>query len=143
MWTIVMPALMAWRRSPSLVPDPPCKVMGTRASSLIALMRSISRRFCPSPRTMLARSPCMLPTAGASTSTPVVSTNSLASEGVLSAPMPFGAGQDLRAAPDVADFPLDHDRGIDGPDRLHSASGLLHVLLEGQRGAVEDDLVEG
>ena len=42
---------------------------------------SISNRLRASPRTMLFSMPCILPTAGASTSTPVNSTNCLASSG--------------------------------------------------------------
>jgi hypothetical protein len=84
MCTTVIPAAMALSRSPSSVPDAPCKVMKTRVCSLIVRIRSMSNRFFVSPATMLLSIPCILPTAGASVSILVSSTNCLASPGVVS-----------------------------------------------------------
>ena len=57
---------------------------------LSSAMSPRSSRFFASPLTMLSSIPCMLPTAGASTSTLVASTNCLASSGVDSALIPSG-----------------------------------------------------
>src|SRR5262249_30834968 len=45
----------------------------------------------------------------------------------------------LRTSPDIADLSLDKDGRIDGFERLDRLLGLAHVLLERQRGSVEDD----
>ena len=75
-------------------------------------------------------------------STPVAATNLRASSGVV---RPFGFGGrlvDFRAGADVADFSFDEDGGVDGLERGDALFGLADVLVDGQRGEVEDDGVE-
>src|SRR5262245_13095323 len=45
----------------------------------------------------------------------------------------------LRTGPDIANLSLDKDGRIDGFKGLDRLFGLPHVLLERQRGSVEDD----
>ena len=76
---MVMPASIARRKSSSSVPAPPCKVRGMPVAALICAIRSMSKCLLASPRTIVARSPCIFSTAGARTSTPAASANSRAS----------------------------------------------------------------
>jgi hypothetical protein len=52
-------------------------------AALISEIRPLSRCSRTSPRAMLRSNPCMLPTAGANTSTPVDATNWLACSAVV------------------------------------------------------------
>jgi hypothetical protein len=49
MWTRLMPAAIALRRSSSAVPEPPCRVSGIRAALLICAIRAMSRCLRVSP----------------------------------------------------------------------------------------------
>jgi len=84
-WTISIPAATAALKSSSPVPEPPCNVIKMPHAFLISAMLAISKCFCSVPAIIVFKSPCMFPTAGARTSTPVSFTNRIASSAVLSA----------------------------------------------------------
>ena len=115
----------------------------TRAACLMAAILSMSRCFFVSPWTMLLSMPCILPTAGARISTPVLSTNCFASSGVES---PFGqVGRrfvNFRAGSNVPDFSLYKHGRIDRFQRFDGLLGLAHIFFEGQGRQIKDNGVE-
>jgi hypothetical protein len=143
MWTMLIPAAIALRKSSSLVPEPPWSVRNTDAARLMSAILVMSKRFFVSPRSMLLEHAVHIAHCGSQD----------VHSGALDKPFGlFWRGKSLRkvarvfvylgTGADVPDFSLHEDRGIDCFQRFDPLLGLAHIFVEGQGGQIKDDGVK-